>query len=259
MRAKLNLQFEHVLLRCQTWNAIRANYFTVTNLSDLFSNVTSRCIVDFIKEIGFYSRKWSPYHFLSFIKEIAFYLRIWSTSSFHFYHFYHLSSIFFVHCLVPLNTIQTIKLYSFWLILSSPILGTNSLLCWCAVKHHTNKQTNTDPRRSHLTARTLVTSLHHPDRLLFTNTTPGPFMTTKEERKKEESTEAIAIQTVITIPACNKTFCRCVSLLGVVGFLRNEKVFRSYNVKMLLLVKNKHSKFKHHAFQPNVRFQDDNS
>ena len=47
---------EHVLLHCQRWNAIRANYFTITNMSELFNNVSSRCIVDFIKEIGFYRR-----------------------------------------------------------------------------------------------------------------------------------------------------------------------------------------------------------
>ena len=50
------LTVEHVLLHCSTWNAIRANHFTVTNLLDLFSKVTPRYIVDFIKEIGFYRR-----------------------------------------------------------------------------------------------------------------------------------------------------------------------------------------------------------
>ena len=50
------LTVEHVLLGCQTWNAIRAKYFTDTSLIDLFSNATSRCIVDFIKEIEFYRR-----------------------------------------------------------------------------------------------------------------------------------------------------------------------------------------------------------
>ena len=52
------LTVEHVLLLCPTWNAIRTNHFTVTSLLDLFSNVTSRCIVDFIKEVGFYRRIW---------------------------------------------------------------------------------------------------------------------------------------------------------------------------------------------------------
>ena len=47
------LTVEHVLLHCPMWNAIRTNHFTATSL---FSNVTSRCIVDFIKEIGFYHR-----------------------------------------------------------------------------------------------------------------------------------------------------------------------------------------------------------
>jgi kelch-like protein 2/3 len=50
------LTVEHILVHCPTWNAIRANHFTVTNLFDLFSTVTSRRIVDFIKEIGFYRR-----------------------------------------------------------------------------------------------------------------------------------------------------------------------------------------------------------
>jgi hypothetical protein len=48
------LTVEHVLLLCPTWNAIRKNHFTVTNLLDLFNQVTPRCIVDFIKEIGFF-------------------------------------------------------------------------------------------------------------------------------------------------------------------------------------------------------------
>ena len=54
------LTVEHVLLRCPTWNSIRANHFTVTNLLDLFSKVTSHCIIDFIKEIGFYRWIWLP-------------------------------------------------------------------------------------------------------------------------------------------------------------------------------------------------------
>ena len=44
---------------------------SVTNSLDLFSKVTSRCIVDFIKEIGFYRRIWSTSFlrpsFLSFV------------------------------------------------------------------------------------------------------------------------------------------------------------------------------------------------
>jgi Zn finger protein HypA/HybF involved in hydrogenase expression len=50
------LTIEHVLLLCPTWNAIRINHFTVNNLLDLFNQVTPWCIVDFIKEIGFYRR-----------------------------------------------------------------------------------------------------------------------------------------------------------------------------------------------------------
>ena len=43
------LTVEHVLLHCSTWNATRADHLTVTSLFDLFSTVTSRCIVDYIK------------------------------------------------------------------------------------------------------------------------------------------------------------------------------------------------------------------
>ena len=50
------LTVEHLLLHCQTWNAIRSNYFTITNLSELFNTVSSRGIVDFIKGIGFCRR-----------------------------------------------------------------------------------------------------------------------------------------------------------------------------------------------------------
>ena len=50
------LTVEHVLLHCQTWNAVRAHHYTVTNLLDLFNQVNPRCIVDFIKAIGFYRR-----------------------------------------------------------------------------------------------------------------------------------------------------------------------------------------------------------
>ena len=55
-QCQTQLTVEHVLLHCPTWNAIRANHFTVTSLLDLFSKVASRCIVDFIKEIGFFRR-----------------------------------------------------------------------------------------------------------------------------------------------------------------------------------------------------------
>ena len=91
VKAHLNsacqIQFA-VLLHCPAWNAIRANYFTVTSLLDFFSTVTSRCIVDFIKEIGFYRRIWTQIF------------------SYYFYRFYHLSNIF-VHWV-----------YLSWLILS---------------------------------------------------------------------------------------------------------------------------------------------
>ena len=46
------LTVEHILLNCVDLMLIRHKYFTCTTLADLFTNVPSRTIVDFIKEIG---------------------------------------------------------------------------------------------------------------------------------------------------------------------------------------------------------------
>ena len=50
------LTVEHVLLHCVTWNVIRANYFKVSSLSELFNKIAPQCIIGFLKEIGIYRR-----------------------------------------------------------------------------------------------------------------------------------------------------------------------------------------------------------
>ena len=50
------LTVEHILINCMDFQPTRQKYYTSANLSDLFNNVPSRTIVDFIKEIGL-SRK----------------------------------------------------------------------------------------------------------------------------------------------------------------------------------------------------------
>jgi hypothetical protein len=48
-------------------NATRAHHFIVANLLDLFNQVTPRCIVDFIKAIGFYPQFYILYASTNFI------------------------------------------------------------------------------------------------------------------------------------------------------------------------------------------------
>jgi kelch-like protein 2/3 len=50
------LTVEHILLNCIDFQLIRDKYYTFANLSELFNNVPSRTIVDFIKEIGLYRK-----------------------------------------------------------------------------------------------------------------------------------------------------------------------------------------------------------
>jgi ribonuclease HI len=50
------LTVEHILLNCIDFMFIRTKYFKCTTLADLFNNVPSRTIVDFIKEIGLYHK-----------------------------------------------------------------------------------------------------------------------------------------------------------------------------------------------------------
>ena len=49
---QLPLTVKHILLNCIDFILIRQKYFTCTTLAELFSDVPSRTIVDFIKEIG---------------------------------------------------------------------------------------------------------------------------------------------------------------------------------------------------------------
>ena len=53
----VTLTVEHILLNCLDFNLFRQKHFTCT-VADLFSNVPSRAIVDFIKEIGLYHKLW---------------------------------------------------------------------------------------------------------------------------------------------------------------------------------------------------------
>jgi kelch-like protein 2/3 len=53
---QLPLTVKHILLNCIDFNLIRQKYFTCTTLAELFSDVPSRTIVDFIKEIGLYHK-----------------------------------------------------------------------------------------------------------------------------------------------------------------------------------------------------------
>jgi ribonuclease HI len=48
------LTVEHILLRCSSLSNIRAKFFNVSSLSELFSQVLSHTIIEFLKEVGFY-------------------------------------------------------------------------------------------------------------------------------------------------------------------------------------------------------------
>ena len=83
---QLPLTVEHILLSCVDFMLIRHKYFTCTTLANLFTNVPSRTIVDFIKEIGLYHKVWiltGPflsyllYVFFSFIYFYTLFLQFW--------------------------------------------------------------------------------------------------------------------------------------------------------------------------------------
>jgi len=52
------LTVEHVLLHCVSFTNARDNCFciTLTSMSEMFSNVVARSIINFIKETGFYRK-----------------------------------------------------------------------------------------------------------------------------------------------------------------------------------------------------------
>jgi len=58
LACQVDLTVEHVLLHCVSFTNARDNLFcvTLTSMSELFSKVTSRSIIDFIKETGFYRK-----------------------------------------------------------------------------------------------------------------------------------------------------------------------------------------------------------
>jgi len=58
LACQVDLTVEHVLLHCVSFTNARDNFFcvTLTSMSELFSKVASRSIIDFIKETGFYRK-----------------------------------------------------------------------------------------------------------------------------------------------------------------------------------------------------------
>ena len=77
IECQIELTIKHVLKPCRTWNAIHVNYFTVSNPSDLFSQVFPRCIIDFNMEIGFFYR---PMCSLRFKLVAYFCFNMWATA-----------------------------------------------------------------------------------------------------------------------------------------------------------------------------------
>jgi len=47
---------KHILIECVDLNDVLNKYFVVTSMKDLFENVASQNIVDFIKETHFYEQ-----------------------------------------------------------------------------------------------------------------------------------------------------------------------------------------------------------
>jgi len=58
LACQVDLTVEHVLLHCVSFTNARDNFFcvTLTSISELFSKVVSRSIIDFIKDAGFYRK-----------------------------------------------------------------------------------------------------------------------------------------------------------------------------------------------------------
>jgi len=50
------LTVKHILIECVDLNNVRNKYFVVSSMKDLFENVTSQNIVDFMKETHFYKQ-----------------------------------------------------------------------------------------------------------------------------------------------------------------------------------------------------------
>jgi len=58
LACQVDLTVKHVLLHCVSFTNARDNFFcvTLTSMSELFSNVAPRSIIDFIEETGFYRK-----------------------------------------------------------------------------------------------------------------------------------------------------------------------------------------------------------
>ena len=52
------LTIEHIFLECTVLQHSRDGYFTVDSLRTLFETITEACIIDFLREAGFYYRIW---------------------------------------------------------------------------------------------------------------------------------------------------------------------------------------------------------
>ena len=53
---KCPLTVKHILIECVDLNDVRNKYFVVSSMKDLFENVASQNIVDFIQEAHFYKQ-----------------------------------------------------------------------------------------------------------------------------------------------------------------------------------------------------------
>src|SRR4029077_17434545 len=51
-----DLTVEHILLNCPAFNVTRLKYFTVSSVVELFNNVPSSNILNFLKEIRLYNQ-----------------------------------------------------------------------------------------------------------------------------------------------------------------------------------------------------------
>lgn len=115
---KQPLTVEHILLNCLDFNIVRPKYFTCTTLADLFSNVPSRAIVDFIKEIGLYHKVWILLGFcpIMFTFRIVFLLFIiWPyVLKNHFYIYIHDHSFLHVRFILVRTSRLVIFIYCFY-------------------------------------------------------------------------------------------------------------------------------------------------
>ena len=53
---RLPLTVEHILISCSKYNSVRQTHFTVSSLEELFHKVNVRVLIQYIKEIGLYSK-----------------------------------------------------------------------------------------------------------------------------------------------------------------------------------------------------------